>query len=456
MRRGLGVSVDYFKLLMAALALSFSNFAFAGFANLAAPATWGGSVGAYTTTAASNASSFFTGGFRAAGGVINVGGRAVVMPAAYRFAANAGQVAAAVVFRTPALAVAAGVVSWVAGECLGVVDGVWSITCGPQTGQVSSGYEYSSSYPGTSGVWYPDVMSAAQEQIRLFNDLETVYWKVVFKDIVYPNGPLSPYVRGDRTHPENLGVTNVGGALVTRSSSCPSGWYVTDAGCVQTPQPVRVSEPDFVQTLGSKPFPANWPAPGQWPADAPLPVYPPILNPDAENNPQPMRVPVGNPVPVPNTNPQQFTQPTVKIVPAPAPDAPWRVDIQPENIPSPDAVGMTDPTPESAPNPDAKPSEKSQFCVENPDVLACAKPVFDTPEDVNVPNVDKNVSISPDSGWGPSSGTCPAPKTITVSGQSYAVPLDQLCQFASGVRPLFISFAWLTAALMLVGVTRKG
>lgn len=53
------------------------------------------------------------------------------------------------------------------------------------------------------------------------------------------------------------------------------------------------------------------------------------------------------------------------------------------------------------------------------------------------------------------SGTCPAPRTITVSGRTINLGFDKLCEFASMVRPLFIGFAWLAAGLSFFGFSRK-
>ena len=122
-----------------------------------------------------------------------------------------------------------------------------------------------------------------------------------------------------------------------------------------------------------------------------------------------------------------------------------------------DTVNCTAPT---KPKPDEetdKPApEETDLCKLHPDILACVKVAKPGElEPTPVPNDVKNLQITPDQGWGPSAGTCPAPKTAQVMGVALEMPFTMLCDFASAIKPLFIAFAWLSAALTFFGFGRK-
>jgi Neisseria meningitidis TspB protein len=188
----------------------------------------------------------------------------------------------------------------------------------------------------------------------------------------------------------------------------------------------------------------------------PLPVELPTLNPTPGTNPQsqPVRVPQGQPQPVPNSNPQQWRQPMTRITPAPTPSNPWQVDVTPEDVVGTDPNGQTDPEPVEEGDPAGEPKE-SDLCEKNPDILACQKLNLGKLEPVAVPNQNKTLAITKDEGWGPSSAACPAPRTAQVLGMTLSMPFTMLCQFAEAIRPLFIAFAWLSAALTFFGIGRR-
>ena len=101
-------------------------------------------------------------------------------------------------------------------------------------------------------------------------------------------------------------------------------------------------------------------------------------------------------------------------------------------------------------------TEETDLCKLHPDILACVKVAKPGElEPTPVPNDLKNLQITPDQGWGPSAGTCPAPKTAQVMGVALEMPFTMLCDFASAIKPLFIAFAWLSAALTFFGLGRK-
>lgn len=40
-------------------------------------------------------------------------------------------------------------------------------------------------------------------------------------------------------------------------------------------------------------------------------------------------------------------------------------------------------------------------------------------------------------------------------GQSISMPMTGICDFASAIRPIIIGMAWLSAALVFFGLSRK-
>lgn len=96
----------------------------------------------------------------------------------------------------------------------------------------------------------------------------------------------------------------------------------------------------------------------------------------------------------------------------------------------------------------------SDMCKTNPDALAC-KTLGGPLEATPVPNENKLVSIVPDTGWGASNGSCPAPGSFTAMGKTIAVPWDVFCQFAQGIRPFLIAVAYMIAVGGFIGLSRK-
>lgn len=433
-----------FWLLVGLLVGGSVTAAHAGYAVPAVPPSWGGVPGAWTSTAAANAESFFAGGFRGAGAVLNVGGRSVVMPAAYRFAANAPQFAARALFLNPALATGVAVAAWIAGECLGVQDGSWVVTCGPGLGTQSVGYEYRFY---AQGQWMPDAQAACDDWGSYWVEHHLYADTLVSAKISGPAVNVSCALHGKTA---SSGSNWTGQAYGTRASSCPAGWYVTDQGCVQTPQPIPATQDDFDTKVSPKPMPLTLPQeiPGPWP------VLPPVINPTPGDDPQPqpLRIPTGNPVPIPGTDPQEYRQPVTRVVPSPSPDSPWRVDVQPEDVQGTDPVGLIDPETVPAAEPVTPAADPPDLCARHPDIVACQ--TLDQVGDVDLNERQLPVAIAPDAGWGPSDASCPAPRTLTAQGRSIEWSWDLYCDFAQGVRPLFLAFAWLSAAGMLVAALR--
>lgn len=450
--------MDHFAKLIAALFLSFAGTANAGYAQLSPPSGFGSVGGGFGYSAAANDA--ISGRLVTQAGALtaNVGGQSVKMNVAYRFAANAPRFAAAAIFMNPYVRTGVGIASWlgVSGISWNSLNNTWGQAELPADSYKSDGYTWDAGPGCITG----DPISAAKCRfVTLGGDLATVSGASVTYD-----APGHALVTLNRT----TGGTNQYGAS-RGVNSCPSGWYVTPAGCVQTPPLKQLSQNEMLDLLN----PANqpgWPMPDSVPRELPpgtlLPVEQPVVNPSTGVNPfpQPLFVPSGDPVPNPNYDPntapgpnnQPYMQPGTRIVPSPTPSQPWRVDHQPVNRPQDDAT--PNPNPDAEPGTDPadkpKPEEQQSLCEKHPDIVACSK-LGEPGQATPVPNESKTLTIAPENGFGPSGGSCPPPRTVEVAGLTLSMPFDLLCDFATGLKPVIVGLAWLTAAFTFMGIGRK-
>lgn len=90
-----------------------------------------------------------------------------------------------------------------------------------------------------------------------------------------------------------------------------------------------------------------------------------------------------------------------------------------------------------------KPKEEGpDLCEKNPDILACQK-LGELKDEI--PKSERTIEYAPvDLGWG--SGSCPAPHSLSVHGQSLSMSYQPACDFLSNwIRPVVIAFALLAA-----------
>lgn len=437
--------MDHRQSVVSAFLALFCSVASAGWAEATAPSNWGGNASEWTYKAASNDVSF-TGGVRGAGGTVNVGGRAVTMNAAYRFAANAPRMAARFAFGNPALfLLATGLpiaYDWFKQSGFEVKDGVWKQK-DPSICTVSPCYEYSNSVAGDPGptTWHSTKLGSCQAAVARQQPNTSYYVIAQNPRLAFNYGQdvcrVDFYRRSNGTFESTQDYT-----------------FSSQTAAPQQAQYTPVTGQAFEDAMASKPLPNGLPQE----LPTPLPVELPVSNPSPGDNPskQSIWVPQGSPQPVPNTNPQQYKTPGVRVDPNPFPLKPWWMEIIPE-----DKIG-TDPTPTAQPVEQPTPdpgttteSREQDLCEKYPDSLMCQKINPGSLDPVPVTNATVDLSIQQDSGWNAGSGSCPAPRTAAVQGVTISLPFDLLCDFAQGIRPVVIALAWIAAAVAFFGLSRK-
>lgn len=386
----------------------------------------------------------------------NVGGRSVTVPALLRVGGTAGATAARLAFTNPYAfaAITAGSLAytywnddkvWLDNPVGGVP--VWKKKVSGEVCTIGC-YEYG--YVGLSV--FKTTFEAA---CRAYATDPTQYnTSVVNRSFVSANGVTQSCL---------IQLYNKDGSLFSPSPG-QYGVYITKRSIppYDTSSIAPATEGDLVTRSGTKPITPV--VLSEWPSSVPfkVPVDTPIINPSSSTPPvgQPTRVTLGSPQLVPLSNPPSYKTPVVDIVPSPTGPEPWRVDIQPKDITSTDPSAPPDvatppATPASGTTATPKEGDPPGLCDLYPDILACAKPKLGTLEPSTITNVDKPLSILKDEGWGPSNGSCPAPKTVTVMNVHLSMPYTMLCDFATAIKPLLIAFAWLSAALTFFGMAKR-
>jgi Neisseria meningitidis TspB protein len=251
---------------------------------------------------------------------------------------------------------------------------------------------------------------------------------------------------------------------------CPPGWLQTPAGCVLSPMR-PVTQPEFESDVSPLKIPVELPPLLPFP----LPVEDPRTNPYPFpfGDPTPFFVPTGDPYPAPAPRPEPdpypWAEPGLNVnpspKPAPEPD-PWRLEPKPVIKPKPDPNPTPNPTPNPVPTPlplpptastpSSTPEKDPGLCALFPDILACEK-LGDAPDSPELQDKQVDVQITPSGGFGASSGSCPPDKMVQLTFINRSVPItySYVCGMATGVRPVVLALAWLSAALIVLGMGRK-
>lgn len=431
----------HFKGLIAALALSAGS-AFAGYAQAVPPAGWssgGGIGGSFTGTKAANGATFLSSSV-STNASLNVGGRTVSMPATMRFAANAPRVAAAAIMLHPGIRTAASIAGWLglAGLVYDATSDLWTTTSPSEELEVSDGKEYRISlYPWASS---PGAACLAAASGSGWSGASVTQSSPACSFTGYrcDNGPCVS---------DTFGPVNYSRRTAT---ACPSGWYITPAGCVLQPPPQQVTQEQAVEELTKHPMPSDVPR------DIPVPL--PVEQP----NIQPVFIPTGDPVTNPSydpsspaspSNPPQV-QPGVEVKPAPAPGSPWQVGTTPVNRPvtDPNAPPVRDPQP--LPDPGGGPSgnepkdpDKTDFCEKYPTVIACQELKHED-DDTKLPEKAIDLDFNPIPGF-QGAKSCPAFPNIGNALGGRQISWQPFCDQLSAISNLLLALAWLYAAWIL-------
>lgn len=441
----------HFKGLIAALALSAGS-AFAGYAQATPPAGWsagGGTGGAFTGTKAANGATFLSGSV-STNASLNVGGRAVSMPATMRFAANAPRVAATAIMMNPYLRGAATIATWLglAGLFYDQASGLWKA---PESGvSPSTGSLWSSvygSYPASTAEG-----SCAQFAATRVSTNITLYRNVTY---ALSGNRCTVYYQwfdiNTGATPKQDSDWKSGSSYITlKQVNCPSGWYVTPAGCVQNPQPRTVTPDEAVEELTKHPMPAD------------VPKHIPVPLPVEQPNITPVFIPTGDPVKNPNFNPSEApspsnppqVQPGVEVKPAPTPGSPWQVETTPVNRPVADPNAPPSRDPQPLPDTGGGPSgnepkdpDKTDFCEKYPTVIACQELKHED-DDTKLPEKAIELDFNPLPGF-QGVKSCPSFPNIGNALGGRQISWQPFCDQLAAISNILLAVAWLYAALIL-------
>ena len=430
----------HFKGLIAAFAFSAAP-AFAGYAQATPPAGWsagGGPGGAFTGTKAANGATFLSGSV-STNASLNVGGRAVSMPATMRFAANAPRAAAAAVMLHPGIRTAASIAGWLGLASLAYdpLSGLWT-TPDPDA-EPSTGTEF---FVGSS------VASTAKGACENYDGPPPFGYEVGVPPYLnsYDGHCYVFYSRigGGFGYNADLGIPS------KRPSQCPAGSYKTPAGCTVTPPPKTVTQEEAIEELTRHPMPADVPRH----IPEPLPVEQPNI--------QPVFIPTGDPVKNPNFNPSEApspsnppqVQPGVEVKPAPAPGSPWQVETTPVNRPvqDPSAPPVRDPQPlpDTGGGPsgnEPKDPDKTDFCEKYPTVIACQELKHED-DDTKLPEKAIDLDFNPLPGF-QGVKSCPSFPNIGNALGGRQISWQPFCDQLAAISNILLAVAWLYAALIL-------
>lgn len=142
--------------------------------------------------------------------------------------------------------------------------------------------------------------------------------------------------------------------------------------------------------------------------------------------------------------PLSYEKDTVKAVPT-------DTTVTTTTTKNPDGSTTTETGTETKTEESTKPEEeKSDFCVEHPDVLACATPELDTPEG-EIPKDTKTITYQEENLFG--SGSCPADIVANVASLHRSLKLwdwQKTCSMALPLRALVVALAGFAAFLIVM------
>jgi hypothetical protein len=360
--------------------------------------------------------------------VATVGGKPITVPASLRMAANAGQFAKNAMRLNPYVIIGTLALPWLIEQGIEYIDGQWvkqDLSGGTYPGGVTwrNSYTQGGTRSTASGV-YTNNCGATSAGCSIE--------AAAFYPVVYA----------------------VGSSYLSHTISCESNGI-----CAYTAQRGSPYNSPTSSTVGTSPtsnpapstyVPAtddDWDAlPDPLPAVAPeLPYAPYIPEGIPVDAPDYDFVPFSSPLGEPYTKPDSSTaQPMAKV--SPNGDT---VTVDTYDQPLTDAIG--DPVPDAQPQDTPEPAPDQ--CTKWPNTVGCTD--LGTPSDGEaMPHTEIPLSFAPVAIA--ENAQCPAPVTISAFGQSIPVEYDAACTYASGLKPIVIAIAYLSALFIIFGVPRLG
>ncbi|MGD7502718.1 virulence factor TspB C-terminal domain-related protein [Ralstonia pseudosolanacearum] len=229
-------------------------------------------------------------------------------------------------------------------------------------------------------------------------------------------------------------------AGVSRQSTCVTGYVVTDGACKSDPNAPKqgASDADWNKAL-TYPLPAAV-ASDMSAAKVPIPVK---LTPSTT----PVNVNLSDPYVDPVTGKRYRDVATV------TPNSDGKTATLTTGKQEVDANG--NPATDPATGNGKAPEKQDDQCSGHETRMGCIEQ-GEIPDGPDLKEQQVNVKVTPDSGWGADTAPCPSDLTASIHGMPISWSLKPVCDGADMFRPVIIACAWLGAALIVIGVGRKG
>lgn len=406
-------------------------------------------------------------GGRIGGGQVGVptGGGTVRRPITFRIPPGSGKRIAGAIIRGGGLGAAASIAAWAAEKCVHYKNGGLFLKCdGPEEDFLPGERVYYHPYAhlvdqGSADAACKAAVLAQSGRTDLGHRIQQVdanTWRCYRVE----DGRESLLVNVSMTH-------------LCRDQHGQVKWTSLNGKCpLPTPDGQPITEEEAAERLSPTLPPVITP-------NVDVPVEAPVWNPSPSNpdRTRPVVAPVGDPVPHTEVTPEGerrtvWVQPNVTITHTPREGDPLRFDVKPGQTtvtgpgvrtgevngqpqPDPTKPGEKPAAETQTEEGEQKPEEKEDgLCSgeDAKDVLACQK--MGELEEMELPEREVTMTFEPHASFH-RSGQCPADKTIRVGGMSATFSYRQVCEFASSVRPLFVAFAGLAAAMMIIGAGRR-
>lgn len=408
--------------LLAVLLVASCGHACAAAVPLALPAN----VAAAGTSYVTSASAAFSGAAFNSGLTTQVAGKVVTVPAAWRLASNAGQVAAAAVRLNPTALVAGAVATWLIGYGLQWVNGQWV-----KKDTSTDGYLWWNSVYG-EGTTYTGYQAACQGAF----DWRASSLPDSYKPLQYEIVQSSATVYWCYTKAASGQI--MGSDVARRTVKCSDGSSPVNGVCPAANIPAGDSDFSKITSI------TDAAASQLSAAKVSLPLTPAV-------DPATQVVPLSDPYVDPVTGKRYRDVAYV----TPSPSSPTKtadLQVAKQEVDA-DGNPIVDPTTGGV----KAPEKTDDPCLAHPDRIGCMDK-GEIPEGPDLAESEKTITITPDSGWGPETMACPADivNTLRSGGGVVAYSFKAQCEFADGVRAPVIAIAWVVAVLIALGVGSKG